>query len=368
MPNPDASSSPRNLRSRNRKVIHEDIEITDISSARASSFVQARPEDYLFGEEISSELGEANESTEARKTSSKFQNVMYDRPDNIRSDSLPYKSDSENSDSEDSNTQSISSVEQEKETNSPQVPPCNGFSQGFSIQALLNDCYLGVIICLIIALYLGSCVLYCNDEEGMVNKPNNLTEDFERVWKQFNKQDEDFWRSIRVGVEEILELEQPRVIVFLYKNDSMAITKNIIAKVSKAAVCYLSDCSQEPIDIEGSVLNTTELQDDFGSIVTNYREQLKKSGVFIIQNLQLVPGKSAQALHLFCDEYNPVVERALFLFTVKVDEFIELPDIYTAISFLEDLLLKVWNDLGVHDKFHPLFTRISGTVLSVRPQ
>ncbi|CAH1183016.1 unnamed protein product [Ceutorhynchus assimilis] len=315
MPNPEASSTPSNLRIRSRKGIH----VQNIS--HTSPIGKATPKD-CFGQQ----------QTETRK----FEN------DNMWSQGFSQEGFFYSSDSD-----SQSSIEQE-------TCLIDSDNNKFTTKYY----YLMAVI----MAFLMIAILLLPQYKGISNNKYSI-EDLEN---QFNKQDKHFWPSIRVNVQEILEFQQPRVIIFLYENHSLTIVENIVTSISKVAVCLLSDCSQEPINIEGSVLSPIAIQDDFGSIVSNYRQQLDKSGVFIIRNLQLVPGKSAQALHLLCDEYNPLIKRALFLFTVKVDSGLLPHDKYTATQFLETLLLKAWDDIGVDDKFYPLFARISGTILTVR--
>lgn len=197
------------------------------------------------------------------------------------------------------------------------------------------------------------------------DKHKVLYQTFRRIEKNFNKQDVDFWRSIRVNIEEITALKKPSTIIFLYENNAKSTMKEILNEVANAALCELTECKNEPILIPGSSLNSSNFIDNYGILISTYRGPLTKNGVLIVENLERVPGKAAQAFHNFCDDYDPVVDKALILFTLKVDK---LPSNEYPPSYLRKVLSKVWSDIKMEDKFNPLFSRISGTVLLVRPE
>lgn len=192
-----------------------------------------------------------------------------------------------------------------------------------------------------------------------------LYQTFREIEKHFDKQDADFWRSIRVNIEEITALKKPSTIIFLYENNAKSTIKAILNEVANAALCDLTECQNEPVLIQGSSLNSSNFIDNYGILISTFREPLTKNGVLIVENLEQVPGKAAQAFHNFCDDYDPVVDKALILFTLKVEK---LPINEHPPSYLRRLLSKVWSDIKMEDKFNPLFSRISGTILLVRPE
>jgi len=205
---------------------------------------------------------------------------------------------------------------------------------------------------------------YARDDSLSDATPQDLFIIFKPIEQKFRNQNEDFWSSIRVSVQEVTVLDQPRSIIFLYENRAKATMEGILNSASSAALCHFGSCWNEPVVIQGSSLNSTEILNDYGRIISRYRSNLEKNGVMIVKNLEQVPGLAAQAFHSFCDDYNPVVKKALILFTMKVEK---LPEGYPML-FLEKVLMNLWKELGRDDKFYPLFTRISGTVLSVQPE
>ncbi|XP_066155840.1 uncharacterized protein TORIP [Euwallacea fornicatus] len=221
-----------------------------------------------------------------------------------------------------------------------------------------------IIICIISITLLYS-VSKGNSEPNKTIK-KNLINTFKSMEEKFIHQDEDFWRRIRVNIEEIRNKQKPSTIIFLYENNykGESTMQRILNYVKDAAVCYLTDCDNDAIVIHGSALNL-EIIEDYGKVISKYRDPLETSGVMIVEHLEEVPGKVAQSFHHFCDEHNPLVSNALMLFTVKVDK---LPDDKESDSYLRKTLTLLWNDIGRDDKFEPLYARMSGTVLVVRPE
>lgn len=130
--------------------------------------------------------------------------------------------------------------------------------------------------------------------------------------------------------------------------------------ISEEAVCRISSCSEDPLEIKPSDISTSDILEDYGRIISKYKDTLEKSGVMIIRNLEKIPGTAAQAFHSLCDEYNPVVNKALFLFTIEVPEIPKQASHYT-----RKYLGNKWTELD-ETKFAPLFTRISsGFIMSV---
>ncbi|XP_074028512.1 torsin interacting protein [Leptinotarsa decemlineata] len=200
------------------------------------------------------------------------------------------------------------------------------------------------------------CVLLYDVKEIEVEAEKYIMETLE---KEFPNQMDGFWLSIEVVISEVKRNNRPKSVIFLYQDDTKHSLDRIVKGISSVAVCEITSCSSKPIIIEKGQLNTTDILEDYGEIIAENKEQLRENGVMIVKNLETVPGASAQAFHSLCDEVNPVIEKALFLFTMKVDKFYS-----NNIKAIENQLRTMWKDLK-DDKFYPLFTRISDCVLPV---
>lgn len=187
----------------------------------------------------------------------------------------------------------------------------------------------------------------------------NATASIKNLMQKFPSQVEDFWLHIEEGVGDIKQFHKPRTFIFLYTKESQETLEKILNRVVEFATCTLTYCAAVPIILKANELKEANILKDYGEIITRNKERLEESGVMVIENLENVPGLSAQAFHSFCDEYNPVVSDALFIFTMKVDEFHD-----NDLHFIEKYLRNRWNDI-TDDHFYPLFTRIVNVVLPI---
>ncbi|KAJ8932640.1 hypothetical protein NQ318_015990 [Aromia moschata] len=211
------------------------------------------------------------------------------------------------------------------------------------------------IVLIIVAVFL--CLLYSYEGKNTVKV--SPTAALGKLSEQFPTQVEDFWLSLGLNIDEILKFNQPKTFLFLYSEESEKTTNRIINEVSKIAVCSLTNCSAAPVIFEGNDLNSLEILDDYGKIISDVKRKLEESGVMVIKNLEIVSGKSAPAFHSFCDEYNPLVNKALLIFTMKIK------DNNSDIKFVEKYLRNQWRDVK-DDHFYALFTRISSNILPIR--
>lgn len=193
-------------------------------------------------------------------------------------------------------------------------------------------------------------------KEIEINTKINVAE----LQQKYGPQEEDFWLSFQVLINETIQQNQPKSLLLLYREDSSV--ESFLSDISSYAVCQISECSSIPVILEGNDFQKKEASYDYGNIITQNKKQLEKSGVMVVKNTERISGKMAQAFHSLCDEFQPVVPKALFLFSVKIDKH---PSDKT--KHAEKLLRTKWNDLN-DDLFYPLFTRISTLIFVLKTE
>lgn len=52
--------------------------------------------------------------------------------------------------------------------------------------------------------------------------------------------------------------------------------------------------------------------------MTTYRDEVDRSGVMLVKELENVPSNLAMAFHYYCDEYNPLVKKSAIFFTMDL--------------------------------------------------
>uniref|UniRef100_V5GZZ8 Torsin-1A-interacting protein n=1 Tax=Anoplophora glabripennis TaxID=217634 RepID=V5GZZ8_ANOGL len=211
------------------------------------------------------------------------------------------------------------------------------------------------ILITIVIILLGVFLYIIPEEQNRVSASPSI----EILSQEFPSQEEDFWIYIKEGIQDIKKFHKPRTFLLLYNNEGQETLIKILTRIIKYATCSLTNCTASPVILKASDLNDPNILEDYGNIITRNKVKLEESGVMIVKNLEKVPGVSAQAFHSFCDEFNPVVNKALFIFTMKVDKFHD-----NDYKYVEKYLYDHWKDID-EDNFYPLFTRIVNVILRI---
>ncbi|XP_044271949.1 uncharacterized protein LOC123015929 isoform X2 [Tribolium madens] len=196
----------------------------------------------------------------------------------------------------------------------------------------------------------------------MISTSETEASSFHLIQENFPTQKDDLWLSFETGVDDVITRNRPSTFVFLYQEEAEDTLMKLLQDLTKYAVCNIRDCSKKPIILSDTELNSPQVIRNYGSLIEKYRDKLSENGVMIIRNLENVRGVSAQAFHTFCDEFTPLVEKSVFIFTMKVKE---LPG-PNSMKFVEEYFRKKWTDIKI-DTFNALITRITSMVVEVMP-
>lgn len=179
--------------------------------------------------------------------------------------------------------------------------------------------------------------------------------------EKYASQEEDFWISIQVLIEDSKRYNQPKCLMLLYNNETANTIERLLSELSNYALCEITTCSSNSIILEPHEFKGKDITFDYGNIISDNKAKLVQSGVMIIKNLEMISGKSAMAFQSLCDEYQPVVSRALFVFTLETGQY----NFEDKSKYVEYMLKKKWNDLS-DDLFYPLLTRITNFIFVVQ--
>jgi len=173
----------------------------------------------------------------------------------------------------------------------------------------------------------------------------------------FSSESEDVHITLDSGLNEVISFNKPSVFLYMYKNKPDEEVGELLRHIASFASCKLANNQTTFIELTKFELKNLKVIKNYGALIDHFKPRLEKSKVMLVQNLEEVPGVVAQVFHSFCDEFNPVVNGAVFLFSLKVDDFKE-KDFETA----EVELRKRWSDLD-DDIFHPLLSRITNMIV-----
>lgn len=182
---------------------------------------------------------------------------------------------------------------------------------------------------------------------------------FKELAKDFSNQDKSLWRSLKVGIENVVNQTPPQPSVFLLAYNDAETSKNLMAKILNAtAVCMNS---QNPIELEGSTFATEAMIKDYGEIIAAYRPRLLNEGIMYVANVHEIPAPAAQAFHAICDTVTPLVEKSVIFLTMYVeprDREVTPQEIH---RLVETQLEKNWIDIN-HNTLKALIGRVTDQV------
>lgn len=295
-------------------------------------------------------------SGECRQSSSRSQGLKYAKKDGSTPMSHTDSNDDDyNNDSGASDKQSTKDPERIKEN--------SAFANVLEYKILL----LSIVIFIFGVLLVRSCFFTTQDTEKV--KEVSLREAIEHIREEFPSQLEHIWREFSAGINQTAQgtPTKPSVFMLLYETEEgTAIC--LAQKVCNMSTRLLKASKSDPLlIIDGSDLEHNEtLAEDYGTLLQEYRPKVEEQRAVIINNLHKIPGTVAQSFHSFCDTVSPLVDKAVYLFTMKASGVISNGHNPTEVA--EEELRKLWSDELDEDKLNPLVTRITDITMMIRPE
>lgn len=141
---------------------------------------------------------------------------------------------------------------------------------------------------------------------------------FKELTKRFSGQDTILWKSLKIGIEGVLNNKPTTPSIFLLAYHDTDTARRVMEEVVAATAACMN--SSNPIQLDGRTFVTAEMLTDYGIIIEQYRDRLKHDGIMYVSDLNQMPAEAAQVFHTICDTITPLVGRAVIYFTVYVDE------------------------------------------------
>lgn len=222
------------------------------------------------------------------------------------------------------------------------------------------------IIGAVIVIVLSVLFFFVPEEVGVAPRFN--CPQFKELTKRFTGQDTNLWKSLKVGIEGVLNNKPTTPSIFLLAyHDS-----NTVHRVMKEVLAATADCmnSSNPIELDGRTFATSEMIADYGIIIDQYRDRLKHDGIMFVSDLNYVPAEAAQVFHTICDTITPLVDRAVIFFTVYVHESGKSLSTRGVSELVETELATNWNrDKKVSaDTLKALIGRVTDQVLLLKAE
>uniref|UniRef100_A0A1L8DCH1 Uncharacterized protein n=1 Tax=Nyssomyia neivai TaxID=330878 RepID=A0A1L8DCH1_9DIPT len=190
--------------------------------------------------------------------------------------------------------------------------------------------------------------------------PHSCHDELQALKDEYPNQDPSFWPSLEYNILGVLsDPPRPSFITFLYNESTSTVLLDKIVDATHGCMHPQS----KPIVL--NKLNLSDSINDFGVIIEKYKEELRKSRVMIVKNLQDISGIASRAFHDLCDSYNPIIDRYVVYFSLFYThaDWEEFPNPNDLAS---DLLKRRWDREISADTASALIARVTEAVLVLR--
>lgn len=231
------------------------------------------------------------------------------------------------------------------------TPPIN--SQASSQGSVFN--YI-VLIIVIVAGVLA--VIFWPFNSKMVGGKIECSQ-FKELTKEFTHQDELLWKSLKVGIENVLNKIPTQPSVFLLAYNDPKTSKTLMNKILNVTANCMR--SRDPIQLEGGTFATEVMVEDYGEVIKAYKTRLENEGILYVSDINRTPAKVAQVFHAICDTKTPLVEKSVIFFTMYVEQYDRNMPPEKIHAVVEQQLENSWNDI-TYDSLHALIGRVTDQV------
>lgn len=166
----------------------------------------------------------------------------------------------------------------------------------------------------------------------------------------FPDQDRKLFKSLKVGVEGMMNGEP--MVMSLFSTE-ISVIDDVMAQVIKATQKCINQ-SQDPLSLSSEHLGP--------KMVENYKQELQRRSIMIINNVEEALPSTVPSLHSFCDTYNPLVSHSIIFITIKVPAKPQ----GKPVEYITDFLNQQWRTLPDHVR-SPLITRILDQTFFLNP-
>ena len=229
---------------------------------------------------------------------------------------------------------------------------------------------MGIIILAILANYFNVFQMSELEPSTEVKSSNQRYIDLIPVLKDgFKSQDADTWIRINAAVKRVLKSEQPArpsAIILMYDDDGRDTAHCLVQQLSDTITRSYGDAK---VSQSFDLTKTHGLSpDDFKKHLDDKVRALLDTGskVVVLEKLHGLNAESAKLLHGYCDTDGAPYKDAHFLFTLHT------PGATLNVNKLETLveqrLQSLWESVVGSDNIHALLSRISNSVVFVKPQ
>lgn len=141
--------------------------------------------------------------------------------------------------------------------------------------------------------------------------------EFKELPKHFLHQEMLLWKSLKIGIENVLNENPAKPSVFLLAHSDHTTMQKVMTQILNATAHCMQ--SNRPIQLNGATFATAEMINDYGVFIAKYRDELTQEKIMYVSDVNETPAAAAQVFHAFCDTVEPLVSKAVIFFTVYLE-------------------------------------------------
>ncbi|CAK1599563.1 unnamed protein product [Parnassius mnemosyne] len=219
-----------------------------------------------------------------------------------------------------------------------------------------------IIAIIAIAGFYGDILSANNQMNLVIYDKNNFENEITYLGEKYKVTDDSILQ-IQTGISTIFQRQDAGSFIFAYNSQSNNFNPNFLNNflndIAIAAAKYLRNDSyvENYVVVDSSNLDMKV----HSELIEKYREDVTKTGVMLVKDLDEVPASLAMAFHYYCDEFNPLIKRSAIFFTLNMAR---CSDQKISHASIEKCLAKKWTVIP-KDNIVPLLTRVVSIVVDV---
>lgn len=185
-----------------------------------------------------------------------------------------------------------------------------------------------------------------------------LDKSMQIIKAQFNNQKSSIWNDISAAIyDAVLYPKKPSIIVLFGKEaNTLNCLAQLLGQLGGVVLGNKDYLTLTPNDFPNAV----------GQVVYDLKVQILQKPSVIIQDLLNINTEAIKAFHNFCDRETPLVENAIYIITMLVDDYTLSQK---ELEFVEKRLVKKLSGKIEKDILDPLITRLTdGIIVPILPE
>lgn len=178
--------------------------------------------------------------------------------------------------------------------------------------------------------------------------------------KKFPNQDQKIFKSLKTATEGLFNRNGRIPVVSFFSTNQHTLDAVIKTIVETTKKCI--NQTYDPINLTTAKLNQEKFLKDHTKIITEYKEELKKRTIMVVNNLESLSVNVLPSFHSIADTYNPLVRKSIIYLTFKVPE----EPTGSHFDYIYNFLSNQWHEMANNIK-NPLITRLLDQTFYINP-